>query len=62
MSFIAQKNCVSALTTFKFHPSNTAQITDTSIHIKDLMLFNLFAALHDAGILKPVKTGQTMFL
>lgn len=25
------------------------------------MLFNLFAALHDAGILKPVKTGARVF-
>lgn len=28
---------------------------------QDLMLFDLFAALQDAGIISPVKTGSRLF-
>lgn len=45
--------------TQKFLPVTLSVVTQAGC---DLMLFSLFAALQDAGILNPVKTGPTMFV
>ena len=53
MSFIAAKGCVRV-------PFCLQSILLKSI-IQDLMLFDLIAALQDAGIVRPVKTGSRLF-
>ena len=54
ISFIAAKGCVST----PVHSSSHVRKLTTA---QDLMLFNLFAALQDAGIVRPVGTGSRVF-
>ena len=44
-----------------FFPSPMANDHAYEYFAQDLMLFSLFSALQDAGIISPVKTGQSMF-
>ena len=55
ISFIAAKGCVSALVDISsYNPKLTMAL--------DLMLFDLFAALQEAGIIQRVVTGSRMFI